>query len=297
MRVLVTGGAGFIGKHLVARLVGEGHGVSVLDNLRRATVDAVPAGASFVEADVRSPGDVAAAVAGQEVVFHLAAQSNVMGAMADLDYSFESNVVGTFNVLRAATAAGVRRVVFASSREVYGEPETLPVVETAPLLAKNPYGASKLAGEAYCRAWAVAGALEVSVLRFANVYGPGDSGRVIPLWVSQAIEGRPLVLFGGAQVLDFVPVEVAVTALLRAAEAPVSGPINVGSGRGTSLTDLAEQVRALTGFRSSVEWQPARDAEVVHFVADVSRMRSCLGIEPPVDPLAALPPLIAGVSG
>lgn len=292
MRALVTGGAGFIGKHLVGRLLSDGHEVTVLDNLHRSERISVPSGATFLAGDIRSRESVVAAVERQDVVFHLAAQSNVLGAMNDIDYSFETNVVGTFNVLSAAHAAGVRRVVFASSREVYGEPADLPVREDVPLLAKNPYGASKVAGEAYCRAWTAFGGLEAAVLRFANVYGPGDSGRVIPSWISRAVEGQALHLYGGSQVLDFVPVEFAVTALVRAAEAPVSEPINVGSGRGTTLIALAERIRGLTGYRSGVQVEPARSSEVVRFVADVSRLRAELNLEAPVDPLGDLEALV-----
>ena len=122
---------------------------------------------------------------GADVVFHLAAQSNVMGAVDDPDYSVTTNVIGTYNVLRAAAEAGVRRVVFTSSREVYGDPAVLPVDETRPLLAKNAYGASKVSGEAYCRTFAGTRGLEVEVVRLTNVYGPGDSGRVIPLWIKR----------------------------------------------------------------------------------------------------------------
>ncbi|MCC7362924.1 MAG: NAD-dependent epimerase/dehydratase family protein [Dehalococcoidia bacterium] len=290
-RVTVTGGAGFIGSHLAAALVAAGDKVTVLDNLHRGRREFVPAGATFLEGDIRDPAAVERAVAGSEVVYHLAAQSNVMGAMGDIDYSFESNVVGTFNVLKAAARAGVRRVVFASSREVYGEPPALPVREDAPLNAKNPYGASKLAGEAYCRAWTSFGDVDVYVLRFANVYGPGDTGRVIPLWLERAHAGQPLQVFGGAQVLDFVPVTTAVQAFRAAATAPNRGPVNVGTGQGTPLPELAERILALTGHRSAIEQLPARGAEVVRFVADVTRMREVLGVEPPAHSLCDLPEL------
>lgn len=292
--MVVTGGAGFIGTHLVRALVARGDDVVAFDNLRRGTRQAVDSGARFVEGDVRGIRDVEGLLAGAELVYHLAAQSNVMGAMDDIDYSFESNVVGTFNVLKAAARSGVRRVVFASSREVYGEPTTLPVPEDAPLLAKNPYGASKLAGEAYCRAWGVFAQADVFVLRFANVYGPGDTGRVIPLWTALARAGQPVELFGGQQLLDFVPIRVAVDCLLAADRASADGQaVNVGSGQGTALADLAERILGLTGGRSSLQLRPARAAEVVRFVADVSRMREVLGVLPPGDPLEGLPEMLA----
>lgn len=291
-RSLVTGGAGFIGSHLVDGLLLRGDDVVVLDNLHRGRRDFVDSRATFIEGDIRDPLALAFAMRSVDVVYHLAAQSNVMGAMSDIDYSFETNVAGTFNALRAAGAAGVARFVFASSREAYGEPAAVPVGEADPLVARNPYGASKVAGEAYCRTWATMSPLQVSILRFANVYGLRDSGRVIPLWVSAALRGEPLTLFGGRQVIDFVPVSLAVQALLRAGEQPLDGPVNIGSGSGTSLLELAERILALTGRRSRLEMLPARGAEVVRFVADVSRMRALLGIEPPADPLAALPGLV-----
>jgi len=288
MQVVVTGGAGFIGKHLVAALIARGDNVIVLDNLRRAEREAVHPGATFIEGDIRDPETLMRAFEGAARVFHLAAQSNVMGALSEARYSFTTNVVGTFNVLEAATGAGVERVVFSSSREVYGEAEAIPVREDAPLLAKNPYGASKLAGEAYCRTWHHAGATPVNILRFANVYGPGDTGRVIPLWIERAMAGLPLEVFGGEQVIDFVPVRTAVAALLGAAERDLAGPVNIGSGQGTTLLSLADRVRALYPGCPPVEIRPARSAEVVRFIADVSRMRAALGLEPPGDPLAGL---------
>lgn len=291
MRVVVTGGAGFIGSQLVDVLVERGDDVIVLDNLRRGRREFVHPGAHLVEGDIRDEDQVTVALHGAELVYHLAAQSNVMGAMSDADYSFTTNVVGTFNVLKAAARTGARRLVFASSREVYGEPETLPVPEGAPLLAKNAYGASKVAGEAYCRTWRHTAELDAFVLRFANVYGPRDTGRVIPLWIARALQGKPLELYGGDQVLDFVPVETAVAALIAAGEVANDGPVNVGTGVGVSLRELAARVLALVP-GSRLELRPARGAEVVQFVADNRRMSNVLGVDAPVDPLAGLRPLM-----
>jgi nucleoside-diphosphate-sugar epimerase len=293
VRAVVTGGAGFLGSHLVDALVAAGDDVVVLDNLYRgstANIDQhVRSGAvRFLQADIRDYTAVAKAVNGSKVVFHLAAQSNVIGAITDCDYSFTTNVIGTYNVLKAASAAGVRRLVFASSREVYGEPASLPVPETAPLTAKNPYGASKVAGEAYCQVWESTTALQCQILRFANVYGPRDRDRVIPIWIERAGHGEPLEIFGGEQIIDFVWVGTAVDALLAAAGCELSGPINVGGGIGVALPQLAQRILDEIGSPSSVEILPARQVEVVRFVADVNRMRSVLPITPQLNPLAHL---------
>jgi len=292
MRVLVTGGAGFIGAHLVAALAADGDEVVVLDNMRRGDRAKLGSDARVMEGDVRDADAVRAAMEGIDRVYHLAAQSNVLGAVTDLDYSFTSNVVGTYTVLTAAHAARVERVVFTSSREVYGEVDRLPVAEDRPLNPKNADGASKAAGELYCRTVADTFGLDMSVLRLANVYGPGDRDRVIPIWLDRAQRGDDLVLYGGAQVLDLVPVDLVVAALRRAAASPLHGqPVNVGSGSGTTLRELAGRVQALPGVDVALRVEPARAVEVTRFVADVTRMRDILGLEPPADPLDSLPAL------
>jgi UDP-glucose 4-epimerase len=182
-------------------------------------------------------------------------------------------------------------VVFTSSREVYGDPKTLPVDEDAPLLAKNAYGASKLAGEAYCRTFA-SSRLSVEVLRLANVYGAGDSGRVIPLWLAAAQQGADLQLYGGEQVIDFLWVGTCVDALLFAAEHGLPGPVNIGSGVGTRILELAERILQVTGSSSRVVRTAARVVEVAKFVADTQRMRA-LGLVPESDPLAHLSEIAA----
>ncbi len=296
--VLVTGGAGFIGRHLVRALLAEGRHVRVFDNLQRARADDLPRdpNVELVTGDLRDADAVRRAMRGVRRVYHLGAQSNVLGAASNIEYSFQTNVVGTFYVLRAAVKAGVERVVFTSSREVYGEVDLLPVPETRPLVPKNAYGASKMAGEAYCAAARGQDGLDVNVLRLANVYGPGDTQRVIPLWLELATQGKPLQLYGGEQVLDFVPTATVVEALLRAGEQSLGDQaVNVGSGQGTTLRTLAEHIQELVGDTVDMQTHPARSLEVVRFVADTTRMRALLGIEQPADPLVALPDVLAEI--
>jgi len=297
VKALVTGGAGFLGSHLVDALVAAGDEVIVLDNLRRgalANIDHLCSKhVTFIEGDIRDYSAILEASTGVDVLYHLAAQSNVIGAITDTDYSFTTNVVGTYNVLKGAAQAGVRRLVFASSREVYGEPESIPVPESAPLDAKNVYGASKVAGEAYCHVWQSTTGLECQILRFANIYGPRDRDRVIPIWLERASRGQPLELYGGEQVIDFVWVGTAVRALLAAAGSQLSDPINVGSGTGVTLPHLGHRILEETGSASKLKILPARPVEVVRFVADVGRMRRVLGLTPEPDALAHLSECLA----
>ncbi len=302
MKVIVTGGAGFIGSHLVDRLVKDGWGeVVVVDNLHRGKLENIrrhveDGSVAFQAADIRDGAAMAELMQGADAVYHLAAQSSVMGAVTDLDYSFTTNVVGTYNVLKAAQGAGVRRVVFTSSREAYGEPAAVPVDEAQPLLSKNTYGASKVAGEVYCRVFQNTLGLQTAVLRLTNVYGPRDFGRVIPLWLDMARAGQPLVVYGGQQVIDFVWIDQVVEALIRAATTDIAGaPVNVGSGTGTPLLTLADRILALVpplqgrAPEQRLDVQPARSVEVTRFVANVDRMRRLLNLDPPADPLFGLP--------
>jgi UDP-glucose 4-epimerase len=299
VRIVVTGGAGFIGGHLVERLQAIHRGqVLVLDNLHRECFSgwSLP-DVTFVRIDIRNPLAVREAMAGCDVVFHLAAQSNVMGAVTDAQYTFDTNVAGTFNVLEGAKAARAKRFVFTSSREIYGEPARLPVVESSRPKPKNPYGASKLAGEVYCGQAAVEG-LETVILRLANVYGPRDRDRVIPLFVDAAQSGSPLVIYGGDQVLDFVWIDTVVDAMLKAAfGAWVRDPVNIGSGQGTSIRELAESIVQLAGSNSPIQVIPKREAEVTRFVADVTAARRCLGLPRHAKPLAHLSHLISAPRG
>lgn len=301
-RVFVTGGAGFIGSHLVDRLSVDGvPEVIVLDNLGRGSVRNLRASwdrIRFIRADIRDKGALSENIAGADLVYHLAAESRVMDAEEDLERTFSTNVQGTFNVLSTALETGVRRVVFTSSREVYGDPKELPVPEEAPLTPKNAYGASKAAAELWCRVFQARG-LEVVILRLANVYGPRDYGRVIPTFIGAARKGLPLVLYGGNQVLDFIWIERVVDALVWASTAKpefVNQPLNVGSGVGTPLTALAERIRAHFGDQLPIKVEPSRSVEVERFVADTCRLKALLGAAEDGDPLAHLGELIGLLS-
>jgi UDP-glucose 4-epimerase len=290
IRVLITGGAGFIGNHLTRKLLLDpAVTVRILDNLHRGrnTFAGVPR-VEFLEGDIRDRQAVRAAADGIDVVYHLAAQSNVLGAVKDIEYSFTTNVVGTFEVLSAARECGVRSVIFTSSREVYGEVASLPVSESAPLNPKNAYGASKAAGELYCRLFAESG-MNVVVLRLANVYGPADSERVIPLFLANARSGRPLVIHGENKILDFVWIGDVLDALVKVQTEGLSGrTINIGTGEGTTLPDLAQRILRLTGSSSAIESAGTRKVEVDRFVADIRVAQSLLGYRPsaPLEHLA-----------
>jgi UDP-glucose 4-epimerase len=276
MKILISGGAGFIGRHLAIHLSHRSDcSIVVLDNLYRGSIpdlsqtDFSPA---FVHGDIRDRGILSETMAGVDIVFHLAAQSNVIGANLDRDYSFSTNVAGTFNVLSAAEQAGVQKVIFASSREVYGEQQHFPVPEHAELKPKNAYGASKVAGEGYCRFFRSAG-LPVQILRLANVYGPGDRDRVIPIFIENALRGEPLVLYGGDQVLDFVWIGTVLEAFERAMslDALLESPVNIGSGTGVPIRELAQMVIQQTGSKSAITEVPGRPCETRGFIADIQR--------------------------
>jgi len=298
-RTVVTGGAGFVGSHLVDALLEEENGqVVVLDNLSRGRManlaghDADPR-LRMIHGDVRDLAAVREACAGADVVFHLAAQSTVMGGARDIDYTFSSNVIGTYNVLKIAAEEGARRLVFASSREVYGEPVGVPVEESHPLLAINSYGASKVAGEALCRAFAKEANLPCVILRLANVYGPRDVGRVIPHWIEEARDGRELVVYGGRQVIDFIWVGDVVQAILRAAALETAlPPINVASGTGTKIADLARRISRLAESPAQTRIVPPRSIEVMRFIGATDRMKELLGLAPAADPLSHLPEMV-----
>ena len=294
MRVLVTGGAGFIGSHLAARLVADGHEVRVLDNFatgHRSNIDAIAGDVDLVEGDIQSYERAHNAVRGCEIVFHQAALPSVPRSIQDPLTSNATNVVGTLNVLLAARDEGVRRVVFASSSSVYGANPTLPKHEDLPALPISPYATAKLASEGYCRSFGVGYGLETVALRYFNVFGPRQDPKsqyaaVIPNFIAAMLENTSVTIFGdGEQSRDFSYVDNVVQAnLLAMSAADVTGKVfNIACGRKVTLNELAIKLRELVGTDVETRYAPPRPGEVLHSLADLTRARSELGYEPEVD--------------
>jgi UDP-glucose 4-epimerase len=289
-RVLVTGGAGFIGSNLVKALVAVGSEVTVLDNLcsgHRSNLNAFPA-VRFVEADVRDAEAVREAARGAAVIFHLAASVGNKRSIDDPITDAETNVIGTLRVLEAARAHRVRKVVTASSAGIFGELKTLPIREDHPVEPDTPYGSTKLCEEKLCLAYAKLYPLEAVCLRYFNVYGPNQRfdayGNVIPIFAFQMLRGEPLTVFGdGEQTRDFVNVADVVQANLRAARAEgVSGAFNIGSGSRISVNHLVALLAASSGVEPTVRYGPPRAGDVRDSLADITAARTRLGFAPVV---------------
>ena len=290
MKVLVTGGAGFIGSNLTRYLVGEGHEVTVLDNLSsgyRRNLDAIP-GAGLTQGDIRDVDLIERVTAGRDVVFHLAASVGNKRSIDNPISDAEINVLGTLRVLEASRKAGVHKVVISSSAGIFGELKTLPIHEDHPAEPDSPYGASKLCAEKQGLVYAKLYGMEVVCLRYFNVYGPNQRfdayGNVIPIFVFQMLRGEPVTIFGdGEQTRDFVNVHDVVRANVRAAMAPgVSGAFNIGSGTRISINDLVERLKAASGLNPVVRHGSPRAGDVRDSLADISKAQKAFGFEPAV---------------
>jgi len=294
-RFLVTGGAGFIGSHLVERLLADGHDVRVLDNFSSGSLDnlafAGPDDAlAIIRGDVRDLACVEAAAAGVEVIFHQAAMRSVPQSVADPLGTNASNVTGTLHVLEAARRGGVRRVVYASSSSVYGERPALPKRETQAPAPISPYGVSKLAGEQYAAVWNRLYGIETVGLRYFNVFGPrqdpaSEYAAVIPRFILAALEGRPVEIHGdGQQSRDFTDVDNVVEANVLAADAEAAAGevFNVGCGGRISLLEIVGQLEALLGLPVQRRHTDARVGDVRHSEADIDKARRLLGFAPKI---------------
>jgi UDP-glucose 4-epimerase len=292
-RVLVTGGAGFIGSSLVRRLLELGDDVRVLDNFStggRPNLAEIDDEIEVVEGELRSYERVHNATRGVELVFHQGALPSVPRSVQDPLTTGAVNVEGTLNVLLAARDEDVRRVVFASSSSVYGNSGTLPRTETQFPDPISPYAVSKLAAERYCVSFSRVYALETVVLRYFNVFGPRQDptsqyAAVVPRFISAIDAGEPVPVYGdGEQSRDFTYVDNVVEANLRAAEADrVSGSVlNVATGRQLTVNQLADSIGDVLGKPVEKEYLPPRAGDVRDSWADVAGARSLLGWEPHV---------------
>jgi UDP-glucose 4-epimerase len=291
MKVLVTGGAGFIGSNIVRLLLDEGHQVTVLDNLSSGyELNLHPlAGIRFIRGDVRDDEAVRRAIDGAEAVLHLAASVGNKRSIDNPIEDSEINVLGTLKVLEASRRCGIRKVVFSSSAGIFGELKTLPINEDHPVEPDSPYGASKLCAEKMCLAYAKLYGLEVACLRYFNVYGPNQRydayGNVIPIFANNVLHGIPLTIFGdGDQTRDFVSVHDVARANVNAASTPkAAGVFNLGSGTRISVNHLAEMVAEAAGVQLNKRHASPRKGDVRHSLADISRAQGFFGFTPKVD--------------
>jgi UDP-glucose 4-epimerase len=308
MDCVVTGGAGFIGSNLVDALLARGDRVTVVDNLssgkRENLAGALDAGARLEVADVRDAPRVAEimARASPAAVFHMAAQIDVRYSVEHADGDATTNVLGTISVLDGARAAGATRLVNTSTGGgLYGDAQLLPTPENYAIRPLAPYGQSKYAAEGYCGLYTRLHGFSTVSLRYGNVYGPrqdvhGEAG-VVAIFCGHLIEGRPPTVFGdGAQTRDWVDVSDVVRANLLAAGTDLSGPINIGHGRETSVLDLLDALRdASDGEPLAPRFEPERPGEVRRSCLDVTRARDELGWEPQVQLRDGLGTILAGL--
>jgi nucleoside-diphosphate-sugar epimerase len=296
-RVCVSGGAGFIGGHLVDGLLALGASVTVIDDLSNSTlahlaelIEIEPERVRFVQASILEDRALADALEGCDAVFHLAALGSVPRSIDEPERTWVVNATGTLRVLEAARAAGIGHVVFAASSSAYGETERLPKVESMAPSPHSPYAASKIAGEQLMEAWGHTYGLHTVSLRYFNVFGPRQPAgsayaAVVPRFCAAVAGGQRPVIFGdGGQTRDFTYVSNAVLATMQAGAArnlPPGVVINVGSGRRISIADLARLVAEGFG-RSDIppRHEPARGGDVRHSLADITRARDLLGYRP-----------------
>ena len=295
-RVLVTGGAGFIGSHIAEAFLAEGWDVTVLDDLSRGHARNVPSGARFVQADIRSPEARRLLATGKfDVLNHHAAQIDVRVSVDSPALDADINLVGFVNLLVGAGEGGVRRVVFASSGGVvYGDPEVVPTPEPAPKGPISPYGVSKLSGEYYLRALGALRGFEGIAMRYSNVFGPRQDPKseagVVSIFVSRLLQGQQLTVFGdGRQTRDYVFVrDVARANVLAGTAAVPAGPdidataFNIATGVQTSVLELAEKVGGVMGRKPELEFAPPRAGELFRSSLDIGKAGRVLGWRPTV---------------
>lgn len=279
MRILITGGSGFIGSHLAEHFQGKAH-VRVLDNLRTGhRRNLAGLDVEFIEGSVTNRDVVRRAVEGVDYVFHLAALVSVPESVERRHECVELNVTGLLHVLEASAAAGVKKLCLSSSAAIYGNNPTVPKREDMLPEPRSPYAVTKLDGEYYCQQFTEAGRLETAALRFFNVFGPrqdpaGAYAAAVPIFIQRAFGGEPLTIYGdGGQTRDFIYVKDIVAANVFAATTPgVTGVFNAGYGGQITVLELAQRIIALAGSRSAIRHAPERAGDVRHSRANVDKL-------------------------
>jgi UDP-N-acetylglucosamine/UDP-N-acetylgalactosamine 4-epimerase len=294
MRYVVTGGAGFIGSHLVEALLARGKEVVVLDDFstgRRDNLEPFQGRFTLVEGSITDPAACAEVMGGADYVLHQAALGSVPRSVEDPVRTHHVNATGTLNVLVAAREAGARRVVYAASSSAYGDTEELPKHEGMPPRPRSPYAVTKVTGEHYCAAFGASYGLETVALRYFNIFGPRQDpesqyAAVIPLFFSAALAGRRPTIFGdGEQTRDFTYIGNVVDANLRACTAgpaALGGVFNIGAGSRTSINRLWAIIRGLTGAETDPVFEAPRPGDVRDSLASLERAGAALGYRPAV---------------
>jgi UDP-glucose 4-epimerase len=290
-KVIVTGGAGFIGSNLAEKLADRGYRVVIVDNLttgKMSNVETLLTGrrVEFIKGSITNLPFLKQVFTDSEYVFHQAAIPSVPRSIKNPRASHDANITGTLNVLLAARDKGVKKVVYASSSSVYGDTPVLPKVEDMPPSPQSPYAVMKLAGEQYCQVFQKIYGLSTVCLRYFNVYGPHQDpnsfyAAVVPLFINNCLAGRPPVIFGdGEQSRDFTFVKDVVEANILAAESTATGVFNIGSSRRVTINQLAQLAITLSGNKAiKAVYKEARLGDVIHSLADITRART-FGYQP-----------------
>jgi UDP-glucose 4-epimerase len=292
VRILVTGGAGFIGSHVADAYIAAGHEVAILDDFSTGNEANVNRQAEVLRLDIRNKVGVEDAIAAfrPEVVNHHAAQSEVPKSVADPGFDAMVNIVGGLNVLQASVAAGVRKFIFISSGgALYGEPDVTPADEDHPARPLSPYGTSKLAFELYLGTFHRTYGLEYTVLRYANIYGPrqdfaAEEGRVIAIFASRMLAGRPATIDGdGEQARDMLHVGDVAVANIAALHKGAGGTYHISSGVPVTVNELFRKLALLTDYKLEPNFGPRRKGDVFRIALDNTRARNDLGWEPRIN--------------
>lgn len=294
MKMLITGGAGFIGSHLCEKYVNEGHGVLCLDNFMSGNLTNIKhlldyRNFKLIRGDIRDHELLEKIMQDVEVIFHLAAQIHVDRSYIEPNPTYDINVMGTQNVLETARLHDAKRIICASTSEVYGSAQYAPIDENHPLNAPHPYGASKIAVDRMCFAYNRTYGMNISIMRLFNVFGPKQRdvgyGGVISIFTRRVLSNIPPIIYGnGQQTRDYTYIKDAVKAydLVLKREEPLDGPINFGSGKEISIADLASTIIEICGKKGDIKpvHATARPGEVNRLIANASKAKSMLGWQP-----------------
>ncbi len=289
-KILVTGGAGFIGSTLVDRLISEGHELIVLDNLVSGKRDYINPQAKLYELDICSPKiSEVFATEKPEIVYHLAAQIDVRISVANPIFDNQVNAVGSLNILENCHKSAVKKFIFVSTGgAIYGEAEEIPTTESAPTYPMSPYGIHKLTTEKYCGFYQEVYGLDYTILRFANVYGPrqykGGEAGVVSIFIEHAVSGKDCVINGdGLQTRDYVYVDDVVTALSKAKDVNYQGEINIGCAKEITVLDIVSAIKASLGSEFNPKHVPAKLGEQRRSCLSYARANKILTWEPTID--------------